>query len=662
MSIQEARAALQQGRFDDAIAAFIARELARDGSNAETWLELGGALKRAGRGGEAEALYRNLLAQAPHYTPARLTLGALLIDQQRYQEAESVSREGLRYPAPPQLAGVLHNNLGLSLRALHRLPEAIEHLEKAQALMPDLPGLDLLRADMLREMSRFDEALTLLEGLIGRQPELPLWHRAYNELLYQLDRNDDALKSYDRAPPTRELLLDKAYFLSHAHRREETLAVFRELVTRDPNDVVAAIGVANSLLGMKQYDEAALAFDAALAQGTNDPESYCCAAAVALHRNDPEKTVALCEQALVLDPHSQTALATLSVGLRTLGDERDEHLNRYDSLVRVFDLEPPAGFSSMEDFNAELVGYLETIHPNPRKYHNQTLRAGTQTTGNLFDGGHDLVDRIELRIREALNRYIGDMQSDAAHPFLSRRTHNIRYNGSWSSRLGDAGLSRQSHPSQGLDQQLLLCRRARSGEGRDRAPGLDQVRRVRLPASGGEKSAAPRGAARAGTAGAVSVLYVARHHSVPRAHAAHDNRFRRGAALSQHPVAILHPLAGAARTRRIARQPADVGRSCRRHGEHAARRRYGGHSRPRPGSWRDSPAGDRTCWLPLRERSAAVGLRAFTNMVRGQFLIAAAQQLVVRQPPQAGPEREAVPAVAIIECQSGHGCGRARHG
>ena len=446
MSIQDARSALQQGRFDDAIAAYRA-ELARAPDVVETWLELGGALKRAGRGSEAETIYRNILARAPHYQPARLTLSALLIEQQRFTEAESVTREGLKFPAPPHLAGVLHNNLGLAARGLRRLPEALEQLEKAQALNPALPGLDLLRAQILQEMQRFDDALTLFESLIVRQPDAPVWHRSYNELLYRLDRHEQALKSYDRAPGTRDLLLDKAYFLSHENRQEETLSVFRELAARDSDDMIAAAGVATSLLQMKQYDEASSAFDAILQRGSQDPDVYCCAAAVSLNRNDPEKAVALCERALVIAPHSQTALATLSVGLRTLGDERDEILNGYDSLVQVFDLDPPAGFSSMEDFNAELVDYLETLHPNARKFHNQTLRAGTQTNGNLFGAGHDLVERVQLRIREALDRYIAGLKDTTDHPFLSRRTHAIRYNGSWSSRLGDEGFHvNHTHP------------------------------------------------------------------------------------------------------------------------------------------------------------------------------------------------------------------------
>jgi protein O-GlcNAc transferase len=130
MSVQQARAALAQGRFDDAIAGYRAA-LAREPGVAETWLELGGALKRAGRGSEAESIYRAILARAPDYLPARLTLSAFLIEQQRYGEAETIIREGLKLPAPAPLAGVLHNNLGLALRGQRRHAEALEqHLEK----------------------------------------------------------------------------------------------------------------------------------------------------------------------------------------------------------------------------------------------------------------------------------------------------------------------------------------------------------------------------------------------------------------------------------------------------------------------------------------------------------------------------------------------------
>ncbi len=438
MSILNARAALQKGRINDAITAYRA-ELAREPAVVETWQELAGALKRAGRAGEAEAIYRNILLRLPNYIPARLTLSAMLIEQSRFVEAETIVREGMGHPAHPQLTGVLHNNLGLALRGLRRFSEALEHLEKAQALNPDLPGLDLLRAETLQSMQRWEDALTLFERLIARQPDAPLLHRSYNELLYRLDRHEQALKSYDRAPKTRQLLLDKAYFLSNELRGEETLEVYREVCAGNAYDPAATAGIANTLLMMKRYDEAGAAFDVALAVNPSDPDLYCGAASVALSRDDPEKAVALCEQALRKSPYNQQALSTLSVGLRTLNDERDEVLNGYETFIQVFDLEPPQGFSSMEDFNIELCNYLEGIHPTARRYQNQTLRLGTQTRGDLFGAGHELVDCVQVRIREALDSYIAGLKDDANHPFLARRTRDFQYNGSWSSRLGDCG-------------------------------------------------------------------------------------------------------------------------------------------------------------------------------------------------------------------------------
>jgi hypothetical protein len=190
---------------------------------------------------------------------------------------------------------------------------------------------------------------------------------------------------------------------------------------------------------MDRYDEASAAFDAILVRPVDDPDILSHAAEVEILRNDPQKSVALCERALALAPHHQPSLATMSVGLRLLGDERELLLNGYDSLVQVFDLEPPPGFSSMEVFNQELCAYLDKIHPRTREYLNQTLRTGTQTPGQLFGAGHALVEKILMRINQAVDRYIAGLKKDDKHPFLSRRGRGFNYTGSWSSRLRDCG-------------------------------------------------------------------------------------------------------------------------------------------------------------------------------------------------------------------------------
>src|SRR6185369_1072117 len=102
-------------------------------------------------------------------------------------------------------------------------------------------------------------------------------------------------------------------------------------------------------------------------------------------------------------------------------------------------LEPPEGFSDMAAFNAELNASLDRLHPDTKEFIGQSLRGGTQTPDNLFGAGHALIEKLQARIDQAVERYIAGLQEDAAHPFLSRRAHGFRYAGSWSSRLRDCG-------------------------------------------------------------------------------------------------------------------------------------------------------------------------------------------------------------------------------
>jgi hypothetical protein len=93
----------------------------------------------------------------------------------------------------------------------------------------------------------------------------------------------------------------------------------------------------------------------------------------------------------------------------------------------------------MAQFNAELCAYLNAMHPPVREYLRQSLRGGTQTSGNLFGAGHVLVEKLQARIAEAVGSYVAALKTDERHPFLSRKGGGFRFAGSWSSRLRDRG-------------------------------------------------------------------------------------------------------------------------------------------------------------------------------------------------------------------------------
>jgi len=431
-------------RHGEAAEAFIAATRLRP-DYAEAYFEAGSSLEQSGKWNQAEAVLRQWLAAMPDHPRAKMALADLLLRLKRPAEAEPLLREILSGSIPPLMRADTLKSLGLALYRQGKDKEALDICEQSAALNPDTAN-DAARAEILQKFKRYDEAARLSAGLVAREPAKPEWHKFHNDLMYRLG-SPDYLKSFDRAPKTVELLLCKAYFLAHEKRAEEAHQVYRETLALDPDNKIAGTGLGNTLVQLKRHDEALQVLEELVARHGEDPNLLISVAEAAIASGDPEKSAVFCERSLAVSPHDQAVLAVLGTAWRLQGDERDESLNGYDSLIRIYDLDPPEGFSDMESFNAELNAWLDRIHPATREYLDQSLRNGTQTPDRLFGAGHDLVERLKRRIGEAVARYIADMKPDAAHPLLSRRGRDFDYTGSWSSRLRDCGFhTNHVHP------------------------------------------------------------------------------------------------------------------------------------------------------------------------------------------------------------------------
>lgn len=401
--------------------------------------ELGAILHQTGKTDEAEEHFRHAIKLMPTHDHAKLALASLLVDAERPKEAEAVLLKTPMESMEPRLKAQLHLQLAQALRRQRKDVEALAALEQAEAAHPALPGIPRHRAETLQNLNRFDEAAMVFEKEIARMPADPVLHHDYNALLYQLGRTDEFLKSYDRAPDTRELRLGKASLLARERRHEEAYSIYEELKWRDPGDRAAITGAARALTALGRHADAGALYDSMLEWHGGDPQVLGIAAEPALLSGDPHKAAWLCERGLAKYPQNAFCLAVLSIASRMMGDGRDDFLNGYDGLVRSFDLDPPEGFSSMECFNAELDASLDRLHPRSRELIDQSLRGGTQTPGHLFSADLPLVALLRRRIDEAVARYIAELDDDPRHPLLSRRSRDFRYSGSWSSRLRDSG-------------------------------------------------------------------------------------------------------------------------------------------------------------------------------------------------------------------------------
>ena len=406
---------------------------------ADSYLALGKALRKLGQPQEAINIYRKLLRARPNNVDGYIALGSALAETGQFAEAEAPLRRALRHTENAQVLASIHNNLAIVLSQLNRHEEALESLDRTQSLAPHLPSLDQRRIDRLSQLGRYEECLVLYRKLLDSNPSDLALHRAYNGLLYRLGRMDEFLASYDRAPQTREILLGKARFLSLQKRSIEAEEIYNQILARDPLDAAAMAGWAGNLMTLGRHQEALNLYENVISRRGAEPGFFSGAATAALMIGDPEKAEQMCLAGLRQDQLDQTCLALLGLAWRLKNDERDEGLNGYGVLVRVFDLNPPEGFSSMESFNAELGAYLDRLHPRTDAYLEQSLLDGTQTEGTLFGSGHALVEKLRVRIEEAVARYIAELPTNDHHPFLVRRGKDFRFTGSWSCLMRGKG-------------------------------------------------------------------------------------------------------------------------------------------------------------------------------------------------------------------------------
>lgn len=426
------------GQFAEAVSAFQA-VIKQEPNIADAYLALGQAQRKLGQFEEAQNTYRKLLRLRPDHVDGYIALSSALAEAGKLAETEAPLRRALAHARDPKTQAAIHNNLSIVLGGQNRHAEALESLERTQSLAPDLPNMDQRRINILFQLGRFEDCVQLYRKLLDRNPADPEMHHAYNSLIYRMGRTEDYLASYDRAPQTREILLGKAGMLALQKRGPEVEQICRALLAKDPLDMAAAAGLANSLMMQGRHGEAVTGYEAVIDRRGANPAVFAGAAGAALMAGDPQKAEYFCQAGLRLQPHDQTCLAMLGTAWRLQDNELDETLNGYDDFIRVFDLDPPDGFSSMESFNAELGNYLERLHPKTDAYLEQSLRGGTQTEGSLFGAGHELVEKLKTRIEEAVSSYIAGLKPDDRHPFLARRGRHFRYAGAWSSLLRDQG-------------------------------------------------------------------------------------------------------------------------------------------------------------------------------------------------------------------------------
>ncbi len=377
----------------------------RNGSDSEAWSALAGALRAQGKVSEAEAAYRAATKLRPDYAAAHHNLGALLAEANRAEEALT---ELDRARALGINSRELALNRGHALLKLYRLAEAEGAYAEAVALAPldidaqrslaqlrfmlgdakfarDLVAacaahpqalaLQMLLAETVRNAGDLASAEVLLRDLIARSQPIPALHSALAGVLMEAGRLNEARE--------------------HAKRAQE-------LSPEHP-------AIIENLIGVElQLGEARAAFEAIQAQRLRDPLE-------------------------------QRWLAYEALAARLLGNPRYTELYDYDRLVRTYEVAPPKGWSSIEEFNVALDEVLGSRHLFNRHPLELSLRHGSQTSRSLLVEQDPLIRAALEAFNEPLADYASSVGNAQSHPVSARNRGQPVIDKCWSVRLRQEG-------------------------------------------------------------------------------------------------------------------------------------------------------------------------------------------------------------------------------
>lgn len=131
-------------------------------------LEQGIEHHKAGRGEEAEKVYRSVLSKVPNQPDALNLLGVLAMEAGNHDAAfELLERAVMARPKDPAIL----NNYGNALSLVRRFEDAINHLERALAINPNMADSWLNLGRTLNMAGQGKRALKCFERLLKIKPD-----------------------------------------------------------------------------------------------------------------------------------------------------------------------------------------------------------------------------------------------------------------------------------------------------------------------------------------------------------------------------------------------------------------------------------------------------------------------------------------------------------
>jgi tetratricopeptide (TPR) repeat protein len=432
-------ALLDLGRTEEAVKAY-GEALRLQPAYGDARVNLGIAQLAAGDAKAAVETLSRAVTEEPRNAKAWSSYGRALRGSERHEEAIAAFSTSLAL-RPGHLATV--HNLAVAMRLAGRVEAALPLLEQCVAASPASAEIHYNLGHCYYDLARLDDAASAYRRAIAAEPHYRDAHDSLNRLLWQVGDTDHYLQSYfdtlghGRADPG--LLADLANRLNLDGRMAEAVELIEAAMAEgiDSPDLRHRLGQAQ--VALDRAEEGLKQLEAAVAAAPERNEFRLELARTQIIGQRYDDALTALAPALDTDPFDQQAIAYQGLARRFLEDPGERQINDYHRFVGEEILEPPAEWGGVEAFNRRLEAALAALHTTSQHPLEQTLRGGTQTMGDLFDQTIPEIAALRGMIEESVRRFIASLPDDPSHPFLSRKSRDFRFSGSWSVRLRKAG-------------------------------------------------------------------------------------------------------------------------------------------------------------------------------------------------------------------------------
>ncbi|HYW17449.1 MAG TPA: putative 2OG-Fe(II) oxygenase [Allosphingosinicella sp.] len=398
------------------------------------------SLLNEGRVPEALEISTRLAATAGASHDALVLHSAALKRVQRHEEALAID---LRAAGAFPRSGAAWHNLATTLGELGRGAEALEALAKGFSVGLDSPLSWQVKARAHVACGDLVAAEAAYREASARAPDLaPLAAEAADFMWMARGDLASAQAPLDRAfhagaPPT-PLLMAKAKLLASAGDREQAADLLDRGAGHLPDDLQLVLAAAQAALEAGRLADAERHIRSAEALAPGDPGALVQSTIVSLALGRTEAALISARKALAVAPLDQSALAWNATAARAAGDPLYAELCDYEMMVGVFELEPPAGWASLEDFLRDLTSALDRHHVMAEHPSAQSLRHGTQTTYRLSGARDPVIQAFFQALDEPLRAHIAKLGA-GPDPLRRRNSGGYRIIGAWSVRLRQGG-------------------------------------------------------------------------------------------------------------------------------------------------------------------------------------------------------------------------------